>query len=106
MARRKKQGRKWGRWILVLLVIAAVVAVWGSRNPKYRQKFWAQVSMLANRMDQLVAAIKKPAVPLEPPPKFKPQPAPPLPSAPPMEEPIPEADKKKLEKILEPKSPP
>jgi len=106
MARRKQQGQKWGRWILILLVIAAVAAVWVSRHPRYRQKFWDQVSLLADRMDQLMTAIKKPAVPVEPPPKFRPQPAPAVPAAPPMENPIPEADKKKLEKILEPKSPP
>ena len=106
MARRKKQGRKWGRWILVLLVIGVGVVIWAGRNPRYRQKFWAQVSLLADRMDQLVTAIRKPTVPQEPPPRFRPPPVPPMPSAPPLEPPIPESDKKKLEKILEPKSAP
>jgi len=106
MARRRKQKRKWGRWIAAALLIGAVAAAVVIRSPKYKQKFWAQVSLLADRLDQLATAIKKPAVPDEPPPKFRPQPPPSAPSAPPMEKPIPEADKKKLEKILEPKSSP
>jgi len=105
MARRRKRGRKWGRWILAGLVIAGVAAVGVSRNPNLRSRFSAQLSLMADRLDQLVAALKKPAVPEEPRASVKPGPAPQVPAAP-MEKPISDQDKRKLEEVLEPKTPP
>ena len=106
MARRRNRGRKWGRWVLAALVIAGVAAVAVSRNPQIKKRFWDQLSLMADRLDQLVAAIKKPAVPEEPGVSGKPGSSPQVPSEPPMEKPVSEQDKRKLEKVLEPKAPP
>ena len=105
MSRRRNRGRKWGRWILAALVIAGVVVV-VSRNPQVQKRFWAQLSLMADRLDQLVTAIRKPAVPEEPAVSVKPGPSPQVPSEPPMEKPVSDQDKRKLEEVLEPKAPP
>ncbi|OGP59418.1 MAG: hypothetical protein A2V67_07340 [Deltaproteobacteria bacterium RBG_13_61_14] len=91
---------------LVIAGVVVVVVVVVSRNPQVQKRFWAQFSLMADRLDQLVTAIRKPAVPEEPAASVKPGPSPQVPSEPPMEKPVSDQDKRKLEEVLEPKTPP
>jgi len=105
VARRKK--KRLGRWIVILFVLIGAGAVWvvafqGGSKKDIGHLVKKELSMMVDRVDELVSAIKDREGRETPAPKVsKPIPEIPELSKPPMSKPISAKDKAKLEKILE-----
>jgi hypothetical protein len=105
VAKRKK--KRLGRWIAILIVLLACGAFWflairGGTKEDLGRLVKKEISMMVDRVDELVSAIKGRKGPETPVPKVS-VPAPEVPDSlkPPLQKPISPKDKAKLEKILE-----